>query len=275
MVRFDRSHGHGVVGGAIGEAGGGAPGGGGVGPAGVGAGECLDLILGVGGDGISGGVELGCAVSVEEVEAHGEELHELAGVVLVGDLGGAVHGDGFVAVEHVEIGAHAGGEGDVLHDGGEVAEGVVDESVLEGDDGAGVDGVGGDDEHLGEGEGDALAKLVGCCEGGLPPLRLRAGDEVVGARGWRRGGYEREGGRLRGELLVEVAGYADGFDVLDVGEGGAEGGLVEQAGCGGDRCLDGDLRVRGRGGCGAGIRVDDADGDGGGSLCKGEIGGAG
>ena len=90
-------------------------------------------------------------------------------------------------------------------------EGVLDERVLEGDDGARVDGVGGDDEHLGEREGDALAELVGGGERGLPPLGLLAGDEVVGAGGGRGGGDEREGGGLCGELLVEIAGETDGF----------------------------------------------------------------
>ena len=174
VVRFDRGHGHGVVGGAIGEAGGSSPGGRGVGPAGDRRGRRPGLDPGCRREcRVSGRVELGRAIGVEEIEAHGEELHEFAGVVLVRDLGNTVHGDGLVAVEHVEIGAHAGGEGDVLHDGGEVAEGVVDEGVLEGDYGAGVDGVGGDDEHLGECEGDALAELIGRGEGGLPPLGLQ------------------------------------------------------------------------------------------------------
>ena len=176
VCAFDGGHGEVVVGGAVGKFGGGAAGGVGVGPSGIGSGEGLDLGLGVDGDGIAGGVKLERAVGVERVDAGGEELHEFARVVFVGDLAGG----GLVAVEHVEIAAHRGGEADVIHDCGEVGEGIFGQHVLVGRDGTGVDGVGGDDEDLREGEGNALAELVGAGEHGLPPLGLLAGDEVSG-----------------------------------------------------------------------------------------------
>ena len=151
----------------------------------------MHLGLGVSGDRVATAVELRGAVGVEKVEAHAEELHELTGVVLVGDLYDTIHRAGLVAVEHVEVGAHAGREGDIVHDRREVSEGVIDERVLEGDDGAGIDGVGGDDEHLGEGKGYALPELVGCGERGLPPLGLQTGNEIGGAGSGRSRSDER------------------------------------------------------------------------------------
>jgi hypothetical protein len=85
------------------------------------------------------------AVRVEQIDAGGEELHELARVVFVRDLACC----GLVAVEHVEIAAHRGGKADVVHDVREVAEGIGREHVLKGRYGASVDGICGDNKHFG------------------------------------------------------------------------------------------------------------------------------
>ena len=193
------------------------------------------------------------------------------GVVLVGDLACG----GLVAVEHVEIAAHRGGEGDVIHDGGEVGEGIFCQDVLIGRDRAGVDGVGGDDEDLRESEGDALAKLVWAGEHRLPPLGLLARDEIGGGADGSGGGGDVGQDSLRGvELLGDVGVDADLLDVLDVGEGRAEGGLIEDA-CG---CSDGGVdRIDGGGGRRrwgvAGGRIDDGHSERGGS--GGDDGGCG
>ena len=82
--------------------------GGGIGPSGVRSGEGLHLILGVGGDRIAVGVSLRRSVRVEHVEAHSEELHELARVVLVGDLRNSVTVPGLLLLSMLRYAPMAG-----------------------------------------------------------------------------------------------------------------------------------------------------------------------
>ena len=162
--------------------------------------------------------------------ADGEELHELAGVVLVGDSAGGGVGHGVVA--HVEILAHGGAQRDVFHDLAVVGEGIVEQHVLVGDHVAVPDElVDGGNEDLAEGEGDALAKLIRIGDSVGEEVgrhaSLVAGDDVVIGDGRH--------GELIGDPLLE----AEGLDGGGVGGRGTEGTLFKET----SRGSGGDLRI--------------------------------
>ena len=133
--------------------------------------------VGIGGDGIAAALQLLRAVVVELPEADGEQLHDLAGVVLVG-IGGGV---AFVVAEHVEELTHHRAQGHVLKELAEVAEGVLAQHVVvtgfaagHALDGRGV--VAGDDEQLAQGVLHSFPQLVVAGQSRLPELAL---DQVV------------------------------------------------------------------------------------------------
>jgi hypothetical protein len=102
-------------------------------------------------------VELLRAVGVELPEADGEELHQLARVVLVrADRAARLH-----AVGEVEVHPHRSAQGHVAHQRAVVAEGVAREDLQVRDDHVGVRVlVERDDPHLAERIDDALAQLI-------------------------------------------------------------------------------------------------------------------
>ena len=208
-----------------------------VAPAGEDVGVADDGLLVVDGNWQALRVEDERAVGMEAVEAEGEELEDLAGVVFVRDAaGGEVR---LVVAQHVEIAAHRGMEGDRFDQVAGVAEGVLEEGVVVVGQGLGAiveRAVFGDDHDLAESEGDALAELVVGDDRMLPPRVegqvpvvgvVRIGDVAVGLDV-----RQVEGGGL-GDLRVDpgVEGR-QGLEGGDVGRAGAEGGLLEEAGGG-------------------------------------------
>ena len=154
------------------------------------------------------------------IQADREQLHQLARVVLIGDLGHAADRARLRAVQHVQVRAHPRREGHVLHHGVEVAERIVQQSVLVRSHRACVDGVGRDDEHLAHRKRHSLPQLVRRGQRRLPPLRLLARDRVGCAQAleaWR--GNVRLGGCGQCELLIQIALQPHRLDVLDVGRG--------------------------------------------------------
>ena len=211
-----------------------------VGPAGEDFGQLGDGRLIVGRDGESVRAEGEGAVGLELGQADGEELHDFAGVVLVGR--GAGDGVGFGVTQGAEVAAHRRVEGDVFEEGAEVAEGAVAEEIVVVGDGfslvVAAEAHVGDDEDLAEGEGDALAKLVGSGEGVFEPRGLAvvrvdgvpiaetlgaAIGVAVGDRG--RAVRGKRQGHLRGDPGVDTA----AGEGVDFGLSGSEGGLGEQA----------------------------------------------
>lgn len=88
-------------------------------------------------------------------QANGEELHDLAGVILIGrgERGaGGIEG-GLGVAEGTRILAHEGAEADLFEEGAVVAEGAVAEDVVVVGDGFGAvvvaEGDVGDDEDFG------------------------------------------------------------------------------------------------------------------------------
>ena len=97
-------------------------------PAGEGSGEALDDRLVVSWHRVEFGIEDEGAVGPEAIQADGEELQDLAGVVLIGN---AANGDVAIAVpEHIEIPAHGGMERDRLEERAVIGEGIVGQRVV-------------------------------------------------------------------------------------------------------------------------------------------------
>src|ERR1700722_18232345 len=118
-----------------------------------------------------------------------------------------------------------------MHDGGEIAEGIVSQPVVIRRDCLARNGLSGDDKHLRESEGDTLAKLVRAGNGGIPPLGLRAHVGTVGCEAdggqWVCGNGGERGG-WRGELLVQISVDAQGLHLLDGRSSRAKAGLVKK-----------------------------------------------
>src|SRR6202008_2100956 len=195
----------------------------GIGPAGEGAAEVHDVVLGVSGNGLAGSVENGSAVGIELIQTETEQLHDFAGVVLVGLRAGG----GSIVINHVEVGSNSGSEGDVVHEFLVVAEGIL----TEGAEIVGVaewvaDFVGADDPEFVEGEAGALTKLIAAGDGVEEEVLLNRVDAVVGARI----GIRSDDG---GELVLEVSVEAGLLDLVDGFEIRPEGSLFEEANGGG------------------------------------------
>ena len=142
----------------------------GVVPTGEDVGEALDHGLVVGRKGIAGPVHRHAPVRVQLDEPDREQLHELAGVILVGpDVARRV---GLPVAEHVEERSHRRVQGDVFDQLAEVTERAAGEQVVV------VRGrkrhleqlaVLRDDHDLRKREGDALAQLIGSAHRMLEP----------------------------------------------------------------------------------------------------------
>src|SRR5277367_3476717 len=89
-------------------------------PSGKKSSKAFDRRLLVGWDCIAILVKHRGSVEVELLQTNGEQLHYFPGIVLVGCANFAP-----VVIRHVEVVAHGGANGDVVQQGGEVAESVV------------------------------------------------------------------------------------------------------------------------------------------------------
>ena len=192
----------------------------------------------VGGDGQPGGIEFERAVGLELIEADGEELHDLARVVLVGrgEQVALVIVGGLRAAQRAEVDAHDRAERDVFEQGAEIAEGAVHKQVvvvrhaLRVVEERAVNV--GDDKELAQGEGDALTELIGRSRGDLPPRSLAilvaelrvVAQRRVGVEVRPRGVEMQRGGErhLRGDPAVEID-EAFARECVDFGPGRAEG----------------------------------------------------
>lgn len=210
----------------------------GVGPTGEDLGHLGDDILIVGGDGQASRVELEGAIGQKEIEADGEELHDLAGVVFVGRgerAAGGVKG-GLRIPERAEVNRHHRIEGDVLQQCAEISKGPIAQNIvvvgdaLDGD----IAAVVGNDEDFTEREGDTLPQLVRCGDDVLPPrglavagaiesVALAAIDSVITYRGCAMSGVRQ------GQLGVDPSAVALGLNGGDFTAQRAKGGLDQES----------------------------------------------
>ena len=198
--------------------------------------EADDRVLVVGGDELALGIEHQRAIRVHAIEPDGEELLDLPRVVFVRNAARRLVG--LVIAQHVEIAAHRRVQGHVFEQGACVAEGIGQQHVVVIADRVGAIGEragGGDDQDFAERECDALAELVGCGDGVLPPRIL--GERVrVGVAVRVRLGAVLEDIRVMlrdrlGELVVDPSRKAQRLHRGDLRRIRAEGGLHEEA-CG-------------------------------------------
>ena len=196
--------------------------------------------IAVGLDRSSAGVGHHAAVRSQLMQADGEELHQLAGEVLVGQ---AAAGGVFLLVAHVrQVQAHRRRQRDLLDQVAEIAEGLAVQQVE-------IAGVGAcmqpqavvmlrDHEDLVQREGGARAQLVRRLAGMAPEMVsdlvrvvLRAARPVF--RTEVVAGLDRadEVGRGRqGQLPVDPGGQSGDGELLDLAGQGAEAGLQQQPG---------------------------------------------
>ena len=174
-------------------------------PAGERAGEVLDRVLVVRGDRLTVRIEPAGAVGVQLALADGEELQELARVVLVRlDVLRRV---GLRVVDHVEELAHGRAERDLVHDVAEVREREVRQNLLVEADAAHRLQLGArDHQDLRQCECDPLPELVGRGHRVLEELPLQRLHGVVLAVADVRGRQ-----RVVGAALARIG--------IDVGEG--------------------------------------------------------
>ncbi len=204
----------------------------GIGPAGQRAGDAADILRCVIGLARAGAVELRRTIHVELVGAHREELEQFAGVIL--------RRRRLVAVGHVEIVAHISEHRHAGENVAEIAEGIVEEDLVERGDARGRIHFGfGRDDHLAEREGDALAELIGRHHGiGVEAHRnWRAREMLARADGVAAGaeiaadfgGEVGIGAAAGGELLVEPAVHAELLDPRDQSRRRTEARLFGEA----------------------------------------------
>src|SRR5215475_9458023 len=204
-----------------------------VGPAGECLGKGLHMLFGVWLDRVASSIQHWCAVRVEKRSSQSEKLHQLTGVILVGDLPG--DGIWLVAIHHVQIGSHSRRKGHIFHDGEVIGECIPGEHVeVARHSVATRDFHRGDHEDLRQRKSYALSKLVWASERILKKRLLHTGNAVVHAnrRQWRR---RQRDLRLRGgKLLVDPALKTDTLHMSYISEGWAPTCLVEKAGVGGN-----------------------------------------
>ena len=112
------------------------------------------------------------AVGLQLVQPDREKLHDLTRVIFVGARAG--DGVGLGIAQRTEIVAHDRAQRDVLEQRAEIAEGAIAEDIVVVGEALRVslaEAHVGDDHDFAQGEGDALAKLVGGGQHVFPPAR--------------------------------------------------------------------------------------------------------
>ena len=197
-------------------------------------------------DRLAGGIELQRAVGLEEIQPEGEELHDFARIIFVGQRDGDAAGveGGLGVAERAEINTHHRAERDRFEEVAEIAEGSAHEVIVVVGEAEGIVVERalhiGDDEDFAEGKGDALAELVGSAERKFPPrgLTILIGigrcvgveDGVVVEIGVGRREVKRRGqSDLRIDPRAEI-GLAFAGERIDLGLRRAEGGLDQKPG---------------------------------------------
>ena len=164
-----------------------------------------------------------CHPGLSWKQADGEQLHQLARVILVGP--GVAGWVGLVVVPHVQVLAHGGAERDIFHQRAEVREGIVLQDLQVRHQLCGrifLDG--GNHEHsLAQREGHALAQLILAVNGVGEKTRLH----LIDAEGC--GGGVRIRGNGRRELFVQVSVQPHRLYVRNRRRVGTKRSLVEEA----------------------------------------------
>jgi hypothetical protein len=183
--------------------------------------------------------ELRCAVGVKFMQADGEELHDLAGIIFVRAPGSGINlsiAPGFFIAEVIEVNAHAGVIGDRFEKIAKITKAVDKQSIVVvaesvGGIGESVGALIGNHEDLAPGVGDTLAKLVGGSDRLLPPDPFTAVREVLSTLIAGLGEkYRKMSLSWLGQLIVDPGGITYLLDAGDFLHRGAKAGLHKKTG---------------------------------------------